>query len=112
MPIYCYETKEGRIIERFYVAGQAPRTLTFARGKQARRCYSAERKTIPASTGWPLTCFASGVHPDQAGELRDHLRKSGVPTEVTPDGDPVYLNARHRKKALKARGLVDKSSFM
>ena len=72
----------------------------------------AEQTGTPAKKGWPMTCFASGVNAAQAGELRDHLAKSGVPTEVTPDGDPVYRDANHRRKALKARGLHDKNSFL
>lgn len=112
MPIYCYETEDGKILEKFFVAGQAPRTLTYARRKQAIRAYAAERKGFPPKKGWPLTCFASGVNAEQAGELRTLLRDAGVPTEVTPDGDPVYRDAAHRKKALKARGMVDKSSFL
>jgi hypothetical protein len=59
-----------------------------------------------------MVCCASGVHASQAGELRDYLSSRGVPTEVTAEGDPVYVSAKHRKKALKARGLFDKSAFV
>ena len=71
----------------------------------------AEAVGVPASKGWPLECYASGVAPDQAGELRDYLAKKGVPTEVSADGNPIYRDAAHRRKALKARGLHDKASF-
>jgi hypothetical protein len=40
------------------------------------------------------------------------LERKGVPTEVSADGNPIYLNAKHRKKALKARGIVDRSSYI
>jgi hypothetical protein len=66
---------------------------------------------VPATAGWPLTCVASGVHPDQAQALRDHLAKHGVPKEVTKGGDPIYTYAAHRRRALKARGFVDRASF-
>jgi hypothetical protein len=79
---------------------------------EATRCYQEERASVPPTKGWPLTCFASGVHASQAQELRDHLASKGVPTEVTRDGDPVYRDAKHRRKALKVRGMVDKSSFI
>ena len=77
---------------------------------------SIVERTSPATrreteAKWPFACVASGVHASQAGELRDFLQKSGVPTEVTVDGDPIYRNASHRKNALKVRGLVDRSSF-
>jgi hypothetical protein len=69
----------------------------------------AERRATEAK--WPIACVASGVHPSQANELREFLQKSGVPTEVTSDGDPVYRNASHQRNALKVRGLVNRSSY-
>jgi len=59
-----------------------------------------------------MECIASGVNANQAGELRDFFAKSGVPTEVTSDGNPIYRNASHRRRALKARGFVDRSSYI
>lgn len=112
MPIYCYETTEGEIVERMFPVCAKQPPWIIVNGKKARRCYHAERKGIPSSKGWPLTCFASGVHPSQAGQLRDFLDSAGVPTEVTPQGDPVYRDAVHRRRALKARGMVDKSSYI
>ena len=66
---------------------------------------------VPAKSGWPIKCYASGVNADQAQELRDYLQDAGVKTEVTPDGDPVYTSPLHRKRALKARGFHDNNSF-
>ena len=58
-----------------------------------------------------MACYASGVHADNANDLRKHLADRGVRTEITKNGDPVYTSAAHRKKALKVRGLIDKNSF-
>jgi hypothetical protein len=111
MPVYCYEMDDGILVEKFFPAGKAPRFVRVGK-KKASRSYTAERKSVPSSRGWPMTCVASGVHASQAGELRDCLARAGVPTEVTKDGDPVYRSAIHRKKALKARGFVDRSSYV
>lgn len=111
MPVYCFMTEEGVILDQVFPIGKAPRQIR-VNGKVARRNYGAERKGIPASKGWPLTCVASGVNANQAGELRSFLASKGVPTEVTRDGDPVYRDAVHRKKALKARGLFDKKAYL
>lgn len=117
MPIYCYRTADNVSCERFFRLGKAPKWVRIG-GKVARRSLVDETKVVSVvggesvrGRGWPMTCVASGVNANQAGELREFLAKKGVPTEVTPDGDPVYRNAAHRKKALKARGLHDKSSF-
>ena len=110
MPIYCYETESGTIIELNFEIGKAPPVI-FVKGVQATRNFQAESAGVPAKSGWPLTCYASGVNARDAQKLRDHLAEKGVPTEVTPDGDPVYTDARHRHKALKARGLIDRSGY-
>ena len=110
MPIYCYETDMGEIIERVFDMGKAPKYI-YVNGEYARRNFAAESVGVPATTGWPLTCYASGVNAEDAGKLRDHLKEKGVPTEVTPDGDPIYTSHAHRKKALKARGFIDKAGY-
>lgn len=112
MPIYCYQSERtGQIIEQFFPIGEAPKRIVVA-GSPAHRSFSAENKSVPAASGWPIECVASGVHADQAGELSNHLREAGVPTEVSADGNPIYRDRNHRRKALKARGMVDRSSFV
>lgn len=110
MVTYCYSTKDGTIHERSYPMGKAPKEIRVGR-KVAKRNFFAERVGRPATKGWPLTCYASGVNTKQAGELRQHFKDIGVPTDVTPDGDPIYVSHEHRKRALKARGLHDQASF-
>ena len=111
MPIYCY--RNGRhVIERNFSVKERPESVVF-KGRTYRRDRASEFSGIgvPASAGWPLTCAASGVSPEQAGELRKFYAEHGVPTEVTKDGNPVYRSAAHRKKALKIRGMHDRSAF-
>jgi len=110
VPIFCYETKTGVIVERTFDAGKAPSSV-IVEGAKAKRCFRAEHVGVPATSGWPIECYASGVNAEDAGKLRDYLTERGVPTEVTPDGDPVYTSHVHRRKALKARGLIDKAGY-
>ena len=110
MPMYCY--RNGRnVITRWFPASHHPQEI-YHKGKTYRRDFTAEGVGVPASKGWPMECVASGVAPSQAQELRDYYRKHGVPTEVTADGNPIYRNAAHRRKALKVRGMHDKASFI
>ena len=111
MCTYCYATADGEVVERVYPMGQAPKRIKLESGSVAFRSYAAERVGVPATKGWPMTCFASGVNANQADELRQHLKECGVPTEITRDGDPVYTSATHRRRALKARGFFDRNSF-
>ena len=111
MPVYCYRTAGGEVLDRTFHMGKAPRKITTDAGEEAVRSMVDENKCVPPTRGWPIICVASGVHPEQAGQLREHLAEKGVPTEVTRDGDPIYRNAAHRKKALTARGMHDRNSF-
>lgn len=111
MPTYCFEMPDGTVVEREYPMGDVPREVRLENGVIATRSFQAEHLPRRAGGGWPLTCFASGVHPEQAGELRKYLSDKGCPTEVTRNGDPVYRNARHRNEALKLRGMHDRNSF-
>ena len=111
MPTYCFTNpRSGATIERVYPMGSAPSRILEA-GRVYERDYRAENASVPATKGWPLECVASGVHPAQAQELRDFYKSRGVPTEVTADGNPVYRDAAHRRRALKARGLHDRASY-
>lgn len=118
MPTYCYTTGGGRTFDRVYPAGEAPGEIVVD-GEKARRDFRAELRGCSISVrgggrksrAWPMEDFAAGVHASQAQELRDHFKKSGVPTEVTSDGDPIYTSHQHRKRALKCRGLHDKQSY-
>lgn len=107
--MYCY-TDGKETIARFYRAGSQPKTFR-KNGRRWTRDFTAESVGVPSSAGWPMTCMASGVNPEQAGELRKFYVEHGVPTEVTKDGNPVYRSAEHRRRALKARKMHDNSSY-
>jgi len=93
------------------LSAEAPPVTIEVEGVTFTRSYRAERAGVPATQGWPITCVASGVNAEQAQDLRDEFKKHGLDVEVTKDGDPIYRSASHRKKALKARGFVDRLSF-
>lgn len=109
MPVYCYEDDDGDLVERVFRVGCAPRRIEI-NGRLYHRI--VESVSVPSSRGWPMVCKASGVSPEDASKLRDYLKRRGVPTEVSSDGDPIYTSANHRKAALKARGLHDNNSYV
>lgn len=111
MPTYCYQDKQGFIHERIFRMGDAPKTIDLGEKGVASRCFAAEGKTVPTESGWPMECMASGVNASQGKELASYLKKRGVPTDVSKDGNPIYRDAQHRKKALKARGFYDKNAY-
>lgn len=110
MPTYCYR-RGNKVVSRVFSVAERPQSITIG-GKEYVRSFADERPGVPSTKGWPLECVASGVHASQAGELREFYRKNGCPTEVSSDGNPIYRNAAHRRKALKLRGFKDKASYI
>lgn len=111
--IYHYQAEDGRVATHEQPMGHPtppPAELVLEDGAVARRVWGARPAT--GTRGWPIECVASGVNAAQAQELRDEFKRVGVPTEVTADGNPIYTDAAHRRRALKARGLVDRSSYL
>ena len=106
---YRYMRPDGEAIDLDYPMGEAPWSVTMDDGVIAVR--DLRRVGVPPTKGWPLECYASGVNAADSQKLRDEFDKVGVPTEVTNDGNPVYTSAKHRKKALKARGFYDRSGY-
>lgn len=112
MPVYCYQNeRSGMIIEEVFPMGKAPKEIV-VNDRRYVRSFAAENKGVPSASGWPLECVASGVNAKDSGKLKSFLNSRGVPTEVSRDGNPIYTDAGHRRKALKARGLFDKSSYV
>ena len=121
MPLYCFTSTEGETIEEFFPMEKVPKFVKRIATENSdtipvvfTRDHAAEWKDGPVSGNkgeWPIVCYASGVHADQAQELRDHFKEHGCQTDVTSDGDPVYRDHQHRKRALKCRGLHDRASF-
>ena len=112
MPAYCYSDSTGRAEERFFKMGEAPSRVCTDTGRWLLRDYAAEwRPQRRSCRDYRLECYASGVAPHQAQELRDFFKKHNESIEVTNSGDPVYTSAGQRRRLLKLRGFVDKNSF-
>lgn len=92
-----------------------PESIELPDGRTATRDIGADHQSgVRRSCGgsWPMKpCVGSGVHPDQAQELRDHFKRSGVNCEVNSSGDPIYTDRHQRRRALKCRAMHDRSSY-
>ena len=111
MPFYCYKTEDGRIVERFFRMGQAPRQI-MVNGKPARRSIAAEHggfKHRPdLYRDFHKKLFTVGWHPSQRKEAMDALRKLGVPTYVDKNGVPHITSRNHWIRFLNAMGYVNR----
>lgn len=59
---------------------------------------------------WPMASYAAGIHHKQIPEMREIDKKNEVPTDYTPDGDPVFTGPKHRRKYCEAHGLYDRNA--
>lgn len=109
---YAYMNAAGVVIWRdLPLSKRRPPVEVLHEGDTFRRSFQAERAGVPATKGWPIECYASGVNANQAQDLRDEFKRMGVSVEVTNDGDPIYTDPAHRRKALAARGFHDRKAF-
>jgi hypothetical protein len=108
MPIYCYTTKDGQTVERFFPMGQAPEKIRVGR-RVARRDFAAEGKGGFLPANWPMCSDAAGINPDQAVEAHAHSVKIGIPTEFNSEGQAVFTSPHHRKRYCEAIGLYDRN---
>lgn len=66
----------------------------------------------PALTGWPIVSDALAVHPLDVAKAAESARRHGVPTDFTPQGQPILRDRQHRKAYLqKVRKVVDRNSY-
>jgi len=59
---------------------------------------------------WPYASYAAGVSASEVPAMCKIDRENGVPTEYTPDGDPIMRSKSHRKKYCEAHGLYDRNA--
>lgn len=95
-------------------------TRTIADRDKCPRCHLCRRRMqrilfpkpdvrVSCGAGWPMVSDAAAVAPSQISEAREIDRANGVPTNYTPQGQPVFENRAHRKRYLRAHRMFDKS---
>ena len=109
MPMYCY-SRDNHVVERFYHMGDAPDKIR-VNNMTYHRDLAAEHIGVPPEGNWPIECIGSGVHADQAQELRDYYKEHGLNIEVSKNGNPIYKSAKEQREGLKCRHMINKSSF-
>ncbi len=114
MPIYSYRDADGRIHERVYPLGKAPRRIGLKGGGFAKRDIPADFRLRPpqASTGdqaWPIHSDAVGVLPSQREEAIAEAARVGVPTDFDHQGRAILRSREHRKRYCEALGFYDRN---
>jgi hypothetical protein len=59
---------------------------------------------------YPYPSDALGVNPSQVQQFMENDRKHGVPTEYTPEGQPIMRDRAHRRRYCKLYGVVDRNA--
>ena len=114
MPIYCFKTEDGRIVERNFRISDRPTEITLDDGVIARRDLGTEHARRGRQCGGykQFDCYAIGVNPDQIPELRAVLDANGCRnTEISRDGDPVITSESQYRRVRKAVGVHPHNSY-
>ena len=59
---------------------------------------------------YPYPSTALGVHPEEVKHRMKFDSDMGVPTVYNSEGDPIMLNATHRRKFCRAHGVHDRNA--
>ena len=116
MPLYTFicDRCQMAVVEKRKVSERDADLRCRCGRKMARDWVLDHRNRISqraVSGKWPIYSDAAGVDPSQAQEAAEYAKSLGVPTDYTPDGQAVFRSPGHRRKYLKAHGLVDQSSW-
>ena len=105
MPIYCYKTEDGEVVERVFAMKDVEETIVLEDGRTATRDFKAEHNYGGVGTGgnYPRNSSALGVHPRQVKDFEKHSREYGVPTHFTKGGEAILTDKAHERKYSRLR---------
>jgi len=115
MPMYCFTTQDGEIVEKYFAMKDAPKfgaSITLPDGRAAVRDVQAEHGHMRVTGGnWPMWSTFAGCHPDQIPEMKEQLRSCGTDADYDPKtGDVCFRSRGHRAEVLRALGMFDRSA--
>jgi hypothetical protein len=83
-------------------------------GGSGRRDYRAEH-TLDRSGEhgmWPMVSEAAGISPCDIPATEARLERMGAKCRFDGLGRPIFTDMAHRRRVLKAMGLVDRNSYI
>jgi len=112
MPTYCYHCPGCH--------GNVEVNKSMSKALHTERCpechaamdrdLRAEQVGTPLPGNWPMTSTALGIHPDDVPDMMEFDKQMGVPTEYSPDGDPVLRDPKHRRDYSRAHDAYDRNA--
>lgn len=113
MAAYEFKTEDGEVVEVFMTYAEFDDRVKDGRislddGRIATTHFGGSCiKTYPSC--YPMESDAAGVHPAQARDQVEHLRKMGCGfVEHSKNGNPIFQDKAQRKKVCEALGLYDR----
>lgn len=111
MPVYCFQCpKCGTNSEVVRPMADAEKPLRCSCKAAMVRDLKAEHGGRRITGGWPMVSTAAGINPDEVEEFKKIDARHGVPTQYTPDGDPIFTSRSHRKRYLQLHNLFDRDA--
>lgn len=112
MPVYCFTCSQcGDCSEEHRPMRDSQNPKTCRCGQGMNRDLAAEHRGVRHHPGnWPMESDAAGGHPDDVPQKRKIDALHGVPTEYSPDGNPIFTGPQHRRAYCRVHGLYDRNA--
>jgi ssDNA-binding Zn-finger/Zn-ribbon topoisomerase 1 len=109
---YIYTCKCGHTKERIVPLSEFKERIKCpkCKGRMGINIPAQQSGMIDTPSNWPMESDALGVHPDQAREYAEYLKRSGVPTEVNSEGNPILTSRQHRRQLCEVTGHYDRDA--
>jgi hypothetical protein len=115
MPIYCYASADGRVVEQMFPMGKQPDSIE-VEGEILDRAYGAEGKGGFRPGNWPMVSnIAFGFDADQMAEVRAQDHANGLGTTDYVKGEdgtfaPEFTSPNHRKAYCESQNMFDRNA--
>lgn len=96
MITYCYETDDGRLVDRPFPMGKAPQWVLLD-GDRAWRIYGLpdnQKHRRHKTHTWPMVSVMGGVHPSQVRASNAKLKRLGAPGHYDPKTGDLHIETR------------------
>lgn len=112
MPFYSYSNDERQhTIQKYYsMKEDIPREIEHE-GLPYFRDIGADHSKVPHYPGcWPQVSNSFGVAVEDIPKAVDAARRDGFTLEFTPEGNAIFTDRAHRKRACELFGYFDRNA--
>jgi hypothetical protein len=112
MPLYSYSNDEREhTVQKYYsMKDDIPREIEHE-GATYFRDIGADHSKVRHYPGcWPQVSTAFGIPPEDIAKAKDAAKRDGFDIDFTPEGNAIFRDRAHRKRACGLFGYYDRNA--